>query len=237
MSNPFTLTAADGCTIYGYLSKAEKPDSKLVVISHGLTGSPDELLHVHAASALNKAGYDVVRFYFYCRKDNARALKDCTLETHAADLSAVVAHFSGGYDGLYLAGHSYGGITMLVAAIPARAYCFWDSTYVPTWWRDAVPFEDGVKPRWGGDWTIGHAMVDEAKLIDAAAVDRMAGAITAPAQVVLAGAETSLPKREKLFESIRSEKEMVVIDGADHVFSGGKAHELAAHAVRWFGKY
>ena len=77
----FDLDAFDGKKIWCRLNKAEKGAAKKVVIlSHGLTGHPNEYLHQIARDFFTARGYDVCRFSYYHDGDDYRTLTDCTLK-------------------------------------------------------------------------------------------------------------------------------------------------------------
>lgn len=133
--------ARDGVPVYYTLNKAKSDNSnKLIIIGHGLTGNRFEYIHQIAAPLMNDAGYDVIRIAFYADPKDAQKLDDCTVQTHADDLNDLLAQVSKDYNKVYYAGHSYGGLTALLANPDVHATAFWDSTYVPDFWDNEAKY-------------------------------------------------------------------------------------------------
>ena len=63
--------------------------------------------------------------------------------------------------------------------------------------------------------------------------------VTAPVQLIVGGEDhTVIEMNKKAFDKIRSPKELVIIQGATHLFEEpGKLEEVAENASRWFRKY
>ena len=238
----FIIRASDGASIYGYLDQAlrHRRSQKLVVFSHGLTGSPKEYHIKQGQRYFNAAGFDVVRFAYYTAEPGARRLEDCTAQIHAADLNTVCDHFRGEYDELYIVGHSYGGLTILFAPPIAAAYSFWDSAFLPydsLWRRGAAysPVLDRYLLHWSSDHVVGTAMVEEAKALTAEKARALAGAIRVPSQVVIAGVDSGHLPRDGLFEALQCRKSQIGIAAADHEFTVGETVFDLLDATRdWF---
>jgi alpha-beta hydrolase superfamily lysophospholipase len=223
----------------------------LILLSHGLTGRPKEFVHVMARRAFNLAGFDVGRLEYYGRTPGARELHECTLAVHGQDLAATVQHYRGQYTNLFVAGHSYGGLTMPHAyavddgrSFNPDAVSFWDSTFVPTWvsfpdsyryWpeSDTYSYINGQNPR------MGRAMYEEAVKYAENPHVELFNRFTIPSQVVLAMANEKLGReRARVFECLGGPKELVKIEGADHEFTTlDTAEQLIEHTLRWFNSY
>lgn len=238
----FSLTAGDGAVISGTLNRAgDAPAAKLVILSHGLTGHPNEYIHLMARDYFNDRGYDVVRFGYYGYGPGARNLKDCTLKIHASDLNAVVGEFSSSYKKIFVAGHSYGGLTILFANPKANAVSFWDSSFVPSFWKTEgiyIPEMDCYKIGWGTDKLVGKAMVEEAAALREEDSIAMAQALSSPGQVLLAGDNDENTKRTLLFESLKGPKDFYDVPHADHCFNKGKTvYDLLEKTHCWFERF
>jgi len=96
----------DNKTVYGTLNYQDKKHDKLIIFVHGLTGSPNEHHYFNAVPFFNSQGFDTFRFAFYSRKDNARQLSECSLQTHVDDLNLVLNSLD--YKTIFLVGHSLG---------------------------------------------------------------------------------------------------------------------------------
>ncbi len=238
----FSIPAADGAIIYGRINCAgDKPSEKLVVLSHGLTGHINEYIHQMARDYFNQRGYDVVRFSYYCSGVKARNLKNCTLKIHAADLNAVLAHYTPQYKRVHVAGHSYGGLTILFANPKVTSISFWDASFVPTFWKTEgvyIPEIDCYRIGWGCDNLVGKEMVEEANNLTENDSIAMAQALQAPAQVLLAGDNSENEKRTLLFDSLKEPKNFYDVPHADHCFNkGNTVYDLLENTHTWFGRF
>ena len=238
----FTVRASDGASIYGYFDQTgeQKRNQRLVVFSHGLTGSPKEYHIKQGQRYFNAAGFDVVRFAYYTAEPGARRLEDCTLQIHAADLNTICDHVRDRCDELYIVGHSYGGLTILFAPPIATAYSFWDSAFVPydSLWKHGAaytPVLDRYLLHWSSDHVIGTAMVEEARALTAEKARALAEAIRVPSQVVIAGVDSEHLPRNGLFDALQCRKSQVGFATADHEFTVGETVFNLLDATRdWF---
>lgn len=237
----FDLDAFDGKKISCRLNRAMGGDTnKAVILSHGLTGHPNEYIHMMARDFFAVRGYDVYRFAYYRDGDDYRTLTDCTLEIHGKDLNVVVDFVQQKYDQVFVCGHSYGGLTMLFAQPDVTAAAFWDSSFTPYasfWKRDAtyVPEQDCYNLTWECEFKVGRAMVEEAKSLTADKAEEMAAQFKAPSLVALAGDNTENANRAHLYEALTCEKDLQDIAGADHCFTkGDTVYDLLEKTNNWF---
>ena len=240
----FSLRAEDAKDIYFVLNKLDdKPCDRVIVIGHGLTGHIDEALHHYAKTFFIKDGNaHVARLSFYSADENARNLSECTVDTHARDLNQLVAHLSQKYSKVFYVGHSYGGLTALLANPDVVATCFWDSTYLPAFWDTEAQYNEALDAYiigWGVDTIASKAMVEEAKALTAEAMKQKAADYKSPACVVLAGAnDESIEGRQKLFDDLPNPKKQIVIADADHCFTNGlTVYELLSETANWFAEF
>lgn len=229
------------------MAAAERPAAKLALLIHGLTGHPFEYVHMTTVPQLNALGYDVARISLYGDHPQNRSLIDSTVQTHADDSNALISHLKDkyGYQHLYAAGHSYGGLTLLLAN-PAglNAAAFWDASFTPykAFWKDnAHPCQFKERSCYtmrfdGVDQIFGEAMVQEAQKLDEQA-ESIARVFTAPALVILAGDNAENPLRTHLYDALppQHNKKLLDVAGANHCFYvNGTAQELAAATCDWF---
>lgn len=240
----FTLPTPDGKTIYGIWDRAnESLSDKVVVIAHGLTGWACEHQHMFARRYLTQRGYDVVRFNFYAGADDARKLRDITVQIQADDLNLVCDHFRPQYKKLFVIGHSYGGLTLLFANPVATALSFWDASFTPyeSFWKDTASRLSGTPyyiHGWGSYHLIGEAMIEEAKNLSEADSIALARRIAMPSQVILAGLCSENLVRTALYDSLVCEKEMQDIEGADHTFSRDDTVQVLLEKTEsWFARH
>ncbi len=194
-------------------------------------------------------GYDVIRFNFYGDEPDARRIVDCTVALHAEDLKELLEHFAPLYESLYVAGHSYGGLAILMANAPQiAAASLWDGTFIP------FAEDKSFSAPWFYNKEIGEYMVAWLPIVRVVGTkfyeetqtfttDRMmqwAKSFTLPAQVLAAGGfPENMPYQEKLFDSLASaEKEFTPIAEASHGFNEGTAvFELLENTHRWFERF
>lgn len=238
METNLDIPAHDGKEIYTVMNKAANGASDtLILIGHGLTGHPYEYLHQHARDFFTNNGYDLVRMAFYWGEPNMRTLPDTTLELQAKDVLSVIHHYKSDYKRIFYIGHSYGGLTGLIANPDIDGVIFWDSTYCPQWMKGEVvhiPEIDAYILAGGRANLVGKAMHDEAMRLTRAHVDDMALAFKAPALVVKSGANPLNVGPEELYEGLRDPKEYIVIKDADHCFyTGDTVTDLLEQTEQW----
>ncbi len=243
---PLVLDSGDGARICGVLSRAEARTGRAVIMAHGFTGSLDGFVYRAARDRFLAAGYDVCRFNFYSWEAGARALRDVTLAVQAADLRRVHAHLRPDYDRLYLAGHSYGGTTLLLSGIgDAAAFSQWDSLFVPaSIWSRPVPLAV-FEPVLGLYVTcdqfraqVGVAMAEEGRALDRAVMERIAATVTVPTQFIVAGEGGYDDSQQDFSAAMGGPVERRVIPGADHIFTGGTCIDALCDAtLAWFARY
>jgi pimeloyl-ACP methyl ester carboxylesterase len=243
---PFVLDTPDGAKIYGVLTRAEARSGRAVIMAHGFTGTLDGFVHRAARDRFLAAGYDVCRFDFYSWEAGARALRDVTLAVQAADLRQVHAHLRPDYERLYLAGHSYGGTTLLLSGIAdAAAFCLWDSLFVPSAiWSEPAPLA-AFEPVLGLYLTcdqfraqVGPAMVEEGRALDRAAMERVAATVTVPTRVIVAADGGFTDVAQDFSGALGGPHDTVVIQGANHVFTSGTCIDgLCDATLDWFARY
>lgn len=249
LEETFALDSGDGFTIYGRINRAHaRVATRAVVLCHGLTGHINEHHFQEAKRFFAARGYDVIRFSFYSEEENARQIVDCSVAVHVSDLRIVLAHFALQYEKLFVAGHSYGGLTVLMANPEnVAAASFWDASYVAA----------GENPLWEKYWqydeaqdtcliiwppisaVVGKNFYNERKSFTRKFLDDYAESFVAPAQVLAAGAYSeNIPNQKTLFDCLASEKEFYLISGATHVFvEGDTVFDLLEKTYQWFERF
>jgi alpha-beta hydrolase superfamily lysophospholipase len=239
------INAFDGKTIYCLRDLCRSEESKrAVILSHGLTGHPLEYIHMSARNHFLDLGYDVYRISYYNELPNARNLIDCTLEIHARDLTSLVETIGKKYQKIFIAGHSYGGLTLLYAQLDVTALSFWDPAFVPSWHKDVSMVEGCNFPSLGWDGVyklVGENLLQEAKSITSQMSAERASRIQSPSQVILAEPELGKNKgknRVDLFNALTCQKELIEVADADHCFTRGNTVQTLLTATSlWFGRF
>jgi pimeloyl-ACP methyl ester carboxylesterase len=247
----FSLPLGDGKKVYGRINRADdyERSDKAVIFCHGLTGHMYEHPYMTARVFFPAQGYDTIRFNFYSDEPDARRITDCTVALHAEDLKTLLAHFAGTYESLYVVGHSYGGLAILMANAPEiTAASLWDGTFIPF-----AEDKDFSSP-WFFNKELGEYMVnwlplmrvvgtkfyEETQTFTTENMKRWAESFTLPAQVLAAGGfPENIPYQEKMFNTLASsDKEFVSIDGASHGFNEGDAvFDLLENTLNWFERF
>lgn len=241
----FFLPTPDGFCIYGVVNKAiaDKPARKLLVLAHGLTGHYSEYIFMMARDFFTARGYDVVRFDFYSSEPKARSLRDCLLQTHIQDLEQVLAHFREGYDSVFVAGHSYGGMTTLVANPDVNAISLWDSSLYPYreyWEREAryLPELDCYALYTGINALVGKAMVEESCRYDLEKMRNVAEALKPPAQIIAAAEHVKRPGQKQVFDMLPDPKDYTEVKGAHHDFCENDTAQILMNKTwEWFERF
>ncbi len=233
----------DKKNIYSIVNYAgDQPSDKAVVLAHGLTGNPNEFIHMAGKEYFNALGYDVYRIAFYSSEPNCRMLHETTLAIHGLDMNSLIAHIKQDYKKLFVCGHSYGGLTMVFANPQVDAIAFWDPSVFP--WtefmeRDAAHIAEMSLYSIGGSAMklMGKAMYVEAISLVPEKVNPMAARISAPA-IVIEAENGGLGNSAKLYNALTSQKDLKTIKDADHCFTKGLTIQPLLEATQnWFKKY
>ena len=244
----FSLPLGDGHSLYGRVNYAAQPARKAIVLCHGLTGHMYEQQYMLARKFFTERGYDVIRFNFYGEEPDARRITDCNVALHAKDLEKVLEHFSPKYDSLCVAGHSFGGLAVLMANSPlVAAASLWDGTFIPfaedknfcAPWTYSRELDEYIVNWLPVSKVVGKKFHDEIQTFTTDKMEQWAKAFTGPVQVIAAGAfKKNLKYQDDLFASLASEKkEFISIAGATHGFNEGNAvDELLESTYRWCEK-
>lgn len=242
-------TSLDIFTTYGARLSAvlhKTPSQKLVILSHGFTGSKSESgrLFISLARRLASDGLNVLRFDFMGSGDSSGDFFDMTPNTEIADLLSVWQWArKRGYKEIGLLGFSYGAaVTVCAAHQIGEDSCL---KTVVTWsgvpgfymWRTA---EENTVPK--GRVTnpimnVGRAFYSDRPQTD---VPEAYCHLTVP-KLHLQGSNDQkgfISEFQKYFAVAREPKKHVIIDGADHTFSEWPHRRKAIDTTaRWFLKH
>lgn len=225
-------------SVYGQLSGSLK--KPLVVLVHGLCGSMQEGLIHEAAQWFASHGYATFRFNLYGWQKDARQLVDCTLKIHACDIDAVVRFFRRrGVKKMYLAGHSYGGPTILQSKDQDfDAAVLWDPSYkmVLTKGKHAgkyVKSLNGYFMRWGVNVVIGKKLADEANKLE---WKKLTECFHAPLKIISAGNGELVEGARYYYKTANKPKSFDIIKEATHYFDDkeGMREEVYRISKKWF---
>jgi len=88
----------------------------LVLLAHGVTGNKDRPVLVDSAKALQKAGFDTLRFSFSGNGGSGGSFLDSTITKEVDDLDAVLNAVSCDYGRILYIGHSMGAAVGVLKA-------------------------------------------------------------------------------------------------------------------------
>jgi len=232
--------------IYGRLSSVSS--KKLVIHLHGMTHAMHYFLEVMGAEIFNEHGYDHYRFSFYTNGPDARHGNTVDMTTHLADTKAVINHFRGKYNEIYITGHSLAAPMLLATNPPEiKAFSLWDPAFdAETFWQtgnyltyDADNSEYHLN--YGNVFVLSKKWVDEIKIYNNDYCLDLAAQVATPTQLIipeesifLASPDTSPAEYGDYFTG---DFDLVKIPNSDHCFSyPGNYKKLFAETIRWFEK-
>lgn len=210
----------------------------LVLLGHGVTGNKDRPILVETADALNRAGFDTLRFSFSGNGDSEGSFAEATVSKEVADLDAVLGAASRHYSRIAYIGHSMGAAVGVRKAAEDTRIRFLVSlagmvdtrAFAQTEFGDLVPDEDVM-------WEEAACPLSKAFMTDLCetvrSVEPQAGRIGVPWLLVHGtGDDVVLPRDSKgIKEQLGNGVDLVLIEEANHVFSERQHMETATAAV------
>ncbi len=224
-----------------YTFHCGNPESKhIVVLAHGVTGNKDRPFLVALAQALEAKGINVLRFSFAGNGNSEGRFEDATITKEVDDLGSVLDTLNG-YTICY-AGHSMGGaVGVLRASTDARIQQLISlAGMVDT--RGFAQREFGeVTPDEGNMWDDPDCPLSSAYMDDLTAIDTVidrASQISVPYLLVHGTEDDVVPFEDSqaIFEQANEPKELVVLSGADHVFSDDATPVMIQTVINWIAK-
>jgi len=234
-----------GAVLAGVVHRPEdwRAGGPAAVVCHGMLSSKDSPKHTGMARRLAARGLMALRFDFAGRGESGGTLRDLTCSGEVGDLAAAVGLVrSMGAGSVSLVGSSLGGAVAILYAGgrgEVRGIAVMASVS-----RPGAVLADSLGPEKMEDWRrAGVLRLEEGYLgwtfqEDASRQDVVAAAsrISCPALFVHGSADEVVPpaSSHELHAAAAGPKRLVVIDGADHVFSDPAHLERAvALVVDW----
>lgn len=240
----WVLDTPDGFKIYGLLNTSDKQkNNKAILYIHGLYGKWSDYAATRMALTFAKQGYDIIRPNLYWGEDGGRSLFDCTIQTHAHDIDAIVKHFKKKYTKLFAAGHSYGGPSLMTSKINQfSAVSLWDPTYLP---KVTIRPEDYIK---AGQYylslnsatrVLGKDFIDEAQRFDHAHAVALSKKCKIPLQVIYANKNALwINYKESFHTHAKGPTDERVISKSQHAFfEEGSTEPLLRYTRNWFDQF
>ncbi len=242
MLNSLRNAAGEQLDFALHLPAGREPRS-VVVIGHGVTANKDRAWALTLAEALVAGGHGALRLSFSGNGDSEGAFEDSCPTKEVADLGAVLdaiyAEPRLAAPPLVYAGHSMGAaVGVLRAAQDERIHALVSlagmvdtADFARRKFGELVPGRDLMwdKP----DCPLSQRFLDDMQAIGS--VESLAERIEIPWLLVHGGADTVVPpeEAEQIAARAAGPAELVLLDGADHVFGGPSAASMAADVVAW----
>ena len=208
----------------------------IAVLGHGVTGNKDRPFVVALAEGLAAAGIHALRFSFAGNGASEGRFADATISKEVEDLGAVL-NVLDGYSVCYV-GHSMGGAVGVLRAsrderirlLVSLAGMVHTHAFAEREFGEEVPDEGCMWEE--PDCPLSQAYMDDMAQIDT--VVRRGAEIVVPWLLVHGSEDDVVPIDDShdILARARDNAELVVIDGADHVFSE-HAQVMVEKVVGW----
>ncbi|MBA3966372.1 MAG: alpha/beta fold hydrolase [Nitrospirales bacterium] len=219
-----TIRNIEGEKIDYTFHRGDKGQKVIVVLGHGVTGNKDRPFIVALAEALSSDGIPTFRMSFSGNGDSEGRFEDSTISKEVEDLCRVIDALDG-WNILYV-GHSMGGAVGVLLAGKDRRIVGLVSLAGMVHTEAFAQREFGdVTPDEGFMWDEPTCPLSQAYIDDTAAIGTVvtrAPSIQVPWLLVHGTEDDVVPFQDSLniFERANEPKQLVQIEGADHVFSG-----------------
>ena len=243
-----------GLNILVHYEQAPDPAGKLSIIQHGYSGSMDED-HIRGfADIFLKNGYDVLLMDCTNSFNDADGpLENVTIKTHYEDLEDVIEWASRQEwyrEPFALTGHSLGGMSVLHYAQnhPEKISLLFPAAPVISGMLNFEQFKKNQPDDYKTLQETGNFAITESYRGTAdgyrpqAYYDELfkwtmlehADKLTMPVLIIVGSEDTSCPPEHQklLYDALPGEKEMHIIDGADHGYRP-KLEEVLGHLNSW----
>ena len=219
------------------LYEGDKYPGHIVVIGHGVTGNKDRPFVVALVQGLAQAGISSLRFSFSGNGYSEGKFTDSTISKEVADLGCIFDRLND-YTLCY-AGHSMGGAVGVIRASTDERikYLISLAGMVDTKGFANREFGD-VTPDNGFMWDEPDCPLSQIYMDDMAKTDsvvNLASQIKAPWLLLHGTEDDVVPIQDSLdiFAKANEPKELVKIEGSNHVFGDEHASSMVENVVGW----
>lgn len=212
----------------------------LVIIGHGVTGNKDRPWAVSLAEALEKEGFNALRFSFSGNGESEGDFEKSTISKEVKDLKAVVNSAEDeGYHRICYIGHSMGAAVGVISAVKDERIALLVSLSGMVHTRKFLEREFGdQKPGKGYMWDdkdcpLSVEFAEDMKKIDNV-LDKTEK-IEVPWLIVHGDADDVVPVEEgkEIFAAAYEPKDLVIIPKADHVYSEKGEQKMIGAVIPW----
>jgi alpha/beta superfamily hydrolase len=214
----------------------------LLIVGHSVTGDMDDSLVLNLAQKVSEQGISVLRFSFPGNGNSGGRFDQCTITKEIEDLRCIVtAVKERGWRPIY-AGHSMGAsVGALTAAVDSRIELlislagitntknFFESEFAML-----TPGKDNI---WNEETCpLSQEFVDDITQINSI-VPRVSG-VEIPWLLIHGTRDDviSTEESQSLVTNFEKTRELVEIEGADHLFSGDALHLATESVIDWLGR-
>lgn len=208
----------------------------VILLVHGLTGFNNEHIFYNGARFFDHHGISSLRINLYEDERGARCLTDCTLKTHASDVTDALHYLRmHGVKQVFAAGHSYGGPSIMLADQSLLdGLILWDGSYRAPFFRTIKKnpiSKNKFLGKWGMEFAVGKKMIDFNQTLN---WNRMAASIKKPLLVICAGKGILERGGREYTKRAQGPAKRVIIPGADHCFNQeGTEEKLFHETLKW----
>lgn len=227
--------------------EAVSPSGKLLLIGHGVTANKDREWALALAERVVAAGWSALRFSFSGNGESEGRFEDSCPTRECADLGAVLDALDAAVEGsrkpwqLAYAGHSMGAAVGVMRASEDPRIQFLISLGGMVHTADFAQRKFGeLRPDADFMWDKPECPLSQHFLDDMHAVgsvEHLAPSIEVPWLLVHGGADPVVPAQESEQIALRAggQTDVVLLAGADHVFSGADSALMADQVAQWLG--
>jgi len=210
---------------------------RIVILGHGVTGNKDRPFLVLLSEQLAAAGIATLRFSFSGNGASGGDFIDSTISKKVDDLGSVLDALAG-YEICYV-GHSMGGAVGVIRASEDDRIRYLISLAGMVHTKAFAEREFGeVTPDAGTMWDDQDCPLSQAYMDDLSAIDTVVergSRIAVPWLLVHGSEDDVVPLQDShdMFARAHEPKQLVVIDGAGHVFNDDAAPQMVAAVMEW----
>lgn len=214
----------------------------LLIVAHGVTADKDASIVTTLSERVAMEGMSVLRFSFTGNGESEGRFEECTISKEIEDLQSILTIATEcGWRPIF-AGHNMGSaVGILTASIDSRIQLLISLAGVVSTEVFCEAEFGGVTPgegyMWGNsDCPLSQEFVNDMKQIKS--VLPRASGLELPWLLVHGTADEIVPITEShlLLSNVENSRELVEVDGADHLFSGNSTNTLADSVIDWLGR-
>ncbi len=228
MEKPVTIDVGKD-TVSGLISVPSKEPRCFAVLCHGLLSSKDSHKYKVLSKRLSEKGIPALRFDFRGCGESSGSLLSTTLSTRVEDLMACIDYMERFFPRKALVmGSSLGGVVASIACSRRN------DIKATSLWATPAHFRDINRKKINGRFPpIGDRFVEELRSYS---INLYAKNLKRP--LIIHGSDDEIVPVEHakaIYEMAPEPKKLVVVDGADHVFSKEEHLETAVReTIKWF---